>query len=42
MDLALAQKFAPLQLKRLLAGNASADEDDVLKVRQRLNVLGSL
>lgn len=40
MGLALAQKFAPLQLKQLLAGNASADEDDVLKVKQRLNVLG--
>ena len=40
MSLALAQKFAPLELKQLLAGNASADEDDVLNVKQRLNVLG--
>lgn len=39
MSLALAQKLAPLQLKRLLAGNASADEDDVVAVKQRLNVL---
>jgi peptidoglycan hydrolase-like protein with peptidoglycan-binding domain len=40
MSLALMQKLAPLQLKRLLAGNASADEDDVLNVKQQLNVLG--
>lgn len=40
MSLALVQKLAPLQLNRLLASNASADEDDVLNVKQRLNVLG--
>ncbi len=40
MSLALAEKFAPLHLKKLLASNASANEDDVLTVKQRLNVLG--
>lgn len=40
MSLALVKKLVPVQLKQLLAGNASADEDDVLNVKQRLNALG--
>ncbi len=34
------QNFPPLQLKDLLASNASADEEDVLNVKQRLNASG--